>query len=124
MSHNASLLLIGLIAVAALVVLVARFKINSFVALMLASLFVGLCSGMKPPDVPKSFLEGVGRVLGDIAMVIGLGTILGKLLGESGGAAVIADRVIRLLGQKRLHWAMMLIAFVVGIPVFFAVGLV
>ena len=76
MSHNASLLLIGLIAVAALVVLVARFKINSFVALMLASLFVGLCSGMKPAAVPKSFLEGMGRVLGDIAMVIGLGTVV------------------------------------------------
>src|SRR2546430_231989 len=124
MSHTTGLLLITLIAVLGLIVLIAGLKLNAFLALMLASLWVGLCSGMKPPDVPKSFLEGVGRVLGDIAMVIGLGTILGKLLGESGGAAVIADRVIRLLGQKRLHWAMMLIAFVVGIPVFFAVGLV
>ena len=124
MSHTTGLLLITLVAVLGLIVLIAGLKLNAFLALMLASLWVGLCSGMKPPDVPKSFLEGVGKVLGDIAMVIGLGTILGKLLGESGGAAVIAARVIHLLGQKRLHWAMMLIAFVVGIPVFFAVGLV
>src|SRR6266513_2027072 len=124
MSHNASLLWIALVAVAGLILLIARFKLNSFVALMLASLFVGVCSGMKLSDVPKSFLEGMGKVLGDIAMVIGLGTILGKMLAESGGAEVVAGKLIRALGGKKLHWAMMFIAFLVGIPVFFAVGLV
>jgi len=91
---------------------------------MLASLFVGVCSGIPPAAVPKVFLEGMGKVLGDIAMVIGLGTVLGKMLAESGGAEVIAGRLVRALGQKRLDWAVMLIAFIVGIPVFFAVGLV
>ncbi|PYM11327.1 MAG: permease DsdX [Verrucomicrobia bacterium] len=124
MSHNSTLLLIPVIAVIGLIVLIARFKLNSFVALMLASLFVGVCSGMKVPDVPKSFLEGMGKVLGDIAMVIGLGTILGKMLAESGGAQVVADKLIRASGEKKLHWAMMFIAFLVGVPVFFAVGLV
>jgi len=92
--------------------------------LMLASLFVGVCSGMPLADVPKRFLEGMGKVLGDIAMVIGLGAILGKMLEESGGAEVIANRLVRALGERRLPWAMMLIGFIVGIPVFFAVGLV
>ena len=124
MSHNARLLLIALVAVIGLIVLVARIKLNSFVALMLASLFVGVCSGMKLSEVPKGFLEGMGKVLGDIAMVIGLGSILGKMLAESGGAQVVADRLIGALGEKNLHWAMMFIAFLVGIPVFFAVGLV
>ncbi len=124
MSHNASLLLVALVAVLGLILLIARFKLNAFIALMLASLFVGICSGMNPSDVPKSFLEGVGRVLGDIAVVIGLGTILGKMLAESGGAEVVANRLIRVLGKERLDWAMMLVAFIVGIPVFFAVGLV
>ena len=124
MSHNSTLLLLALIAVIGLIVLIARFKLNSFVALMLASLFVGVCSGMKLSDVPKSFLEGMGKVLGDIAMVIGLGTILGKMLAESGGAEVVAGKLIRALGENKLHWAMMFIAFLVGIPVFFAVGLV
>src|SRR5438876_10298301 len=124
MSHNSTLLLIALIAVVGLIVVIARLKLNSFVALMLASLFVGVCSGMELSDVPKSFLEGMGKVLGDIAMVIGLGTILGKMLAESGGATIVAEGLIHALGKKRLHWAMMFVAMIVGIPVFFAVGLV
>ena len=124
LTRNTSLLLIALVAVIGLIFLIARCKLNAFVALMLASLFVGLCSGMKPAAVPKAFLEGLGKVLGDIAMVIGLGTVLGKMLSESGGAEVIARRLVRALGEKRLHWAVMFIAFIVGIPVFFAVGLV
>src|SRR5437016_2907896 len=124
MSQNASLLLVALGAVLGLILLIARFKLNAFIALMLASLFVGVCSGMKLADVPKSFLEGVGKVLGDIAVVIGLGTILGKMLAESGGAEVVANRLVRALGKERLDWAMMFVAFIVGIPVFFAVGLV
>src|SRR5204863_7287878 len=124
MSQNDSLLLIALVAVLGLILLIAPFKLNAFVALMLASLFVGICSGMKLSDVPNSFLEGVGKVLGDIAVVIGLGTILGKMLAESGGAEVVANRLVRALGKERLDWAMMFVAFIVGIPVFFAVGLV
>ena len=124
MSQNTKLLLVALFAVAGLILLIARFKLNAFIALMLASLFVGICSGMKLSDVPKSFLEGVGKVLGDIAVVIGLGTILGKMLAESGGAEVVANRLVRALGKDRLDWAMMFVAFIVGIPVFFAVGLV
>ncbi|HYT58862.1 MAG TPA: gluconate:H+ symporter [Haliangiales bacterium] len=124
MSHNASLLLVALVAVVGLIILIARFKLNAFVTLMLASLFVGVCSGMRLSDVPRGFLEGMGKVLGDIAMVIGLGTILGKMLAESGGAEIVAKRLIQTLGEGRLHWAMMFVAFIVGIPVFFAVGLV
>jgi GntP family gluconate:H+ symporter len=124
MSHNASLLLAMAVGVVALIVSVARFKLNAFVALILASLFVGLCSGMKLGDVVRSFTEGVGAVLGSIAIVVGLGTILGKLLAESGGAEVIASTLIRALGEKRLHWATLLIALIVGIPVWFTVGLV
>jgi GntP family gluconate:H+ symporter len=118
------LLLLVLVAIAGLVVLVARFKLNAFLALILASLFVGLCSGMELPLVAKAFQEGVGRVLGDIAMVVGLGAVLGKLLAESGGAQVIANTLVTRLGERRLPWAMMLVAFVIGLPVFFGVGLV
>src|SRR6266511_3845504 len=124
MSHNASLLLVALVAVIGLIILIARFKLNAFVTLMLASLFVGVCSGMRLSDVPRGCLAGMGKVLGDIAMVIGLGTILGKMLAESGGAEIVAKRLIQTLGEGRLHWAMMFVAFIVGIPVFFAVGLV
>lgn len=118
------LLIVAGLAVVGLIVLVARFKFNAFLALILASLFVGLGAGMNLPDVAKAFQEGVGRVLGDIAMVVGLGAVLGKLLAESGGAQVIADTLITRLGERRLPWAMMLVAFVIGLPVFFGVGLV
>jgi GntP family gluconate:H+ symporter len=59
-----------------------------------------------------------------IVVVVGLGTMLGKMLAESGGAGVIADGLVRALGARRLDWAVLLAAFVVGLPVFFAVGLV
>ena len=124
LSLNTSLLVYALAAVVGLVFLIASLKLNSFVALILASLFVGLCSGMKLVNIAKSFQEGVGAVLGSVAIVVGLGTILGKMLAESGGARVVADTLIRAMGEKHLHWTMMLIAFIVGIPVWFTVGLV
>jgi GntP family gluconate:H+ symporter len=124
MTRQAALLLLTFVAVGGLVVLVARCKVHSFIALILASLFVGVTSGMSLPAVVDSFQEGVGGVLKSIAVVIGLGTVLGKLLAESGGAERIAQALIDALGEKRLHWTMMLAGFIVGIPVFFSVGLV
>jgi len=133
MSHNTVLLLCAFFAVVGLVVLIARFKLNAFVALILASIFIGLCSALNLPraeaflhlqGIGKAFSDGVGNVLASIAMVVGLGTILGKLLAESGGAEVIAKWLAGKLGTQRLDWAMLLIAFLVGIPVWFTVGLV
>ncbi len=126
MPTSESIFLIGAAAgaVLLLIVLIARWKMNSFLALIIASLAAGLCSGMNLPDIAKSFGEGVGAVLGSIAMVVGLGAVLGKMLGESGGAEVIAATISRIFGEKRLPWAVLVIALIVGLPVFFAVGLV
>jgi GntP family gluconate:H+ symporter len=124
LTRDASLLVWAAVAIVGLILLIARWKVNSFVALVLAALFVGLCSGMDLAEIGKGFQEGVGRVLGDIAMIVGLGTLLGKMLAESGGAEVVAHRLIRGLGTERLAWAMMGVAFLVGIPVWFTVGLV
>src|ERR1041385_6697744 len=93
-SREAMLLICTALAIAVLVVLVARFKLNAFVALMLVSLGVGLCSAMPPLAVAKAFQEGVGNTLGFIAVVVGLGTMLGKMLSESGGAEVVAHTLI------------------------------
>jgi len=84
------LLIIALLAVLGLIVLVARFKLSAFLSLILASLFVGVCSGMDLAKVAKSFQDGVGATLGFVAIVVGLGTMLGKMLAESGGAEVVA----------------------------------
>jgi GntP family gluconate:H+ symporter len=124
MSHNTRLLLIAALAVAVLIVLIVRLRISSFVALLIASLGLGIAAGMPLANIAKSFQEGVGNVLANIAVVVGLGTILGKLLAESGGAEVIANALLARFGPARLPWAMLTIGFVVGLPVFFAVGLV
>lgn len=90
----------------------------------MAALFVGLAAGMTPLDVVASFQNGVGATLGFIAVVIGLGTVLGRLLEVSGGAAVVAHTVVGALGPARLPWAIAIAAFVIGVPVFFSVGFV
>jgi GntP family gluconate:H+ symporter len=123
-SHDARLILSVVGAVVLLIVLIARWKVNSFVALVIASLAAGLFAGMNLPDIAKAFGEGVGAVLGSVAMVIGLGAILGKMLGESAGAEVIAVTITNAFGDKRLPWAIVVIALIVGLPVFFPVGVV
>ena len=124
MSPNTTLLLYALVAVVALVVLIARFKLHPFVALIVVSLAMGTAAGMPLGTVVKAFQDGVGGVLAFVAIVVALGTMLGKLMAESGGATRIATTLIALFGERRVHWAIMFVAFIVGIPVFFQVGFV
>src|SRR5947207_1492204 len=124
MNPNTRLLLYALGAVAALILLIARFKLHPFIALVGVSLALGLAAGMPLGTVVKAFQDGVGNVLGFIAIVVGLGTMLGKMMAESGAAMRIATTLIDLFGERRVHWAIMVVAFIVGIPVFFQVGFV
>ena len=124
MSADARLLLYALLAVIALVVLIARLKLHPFIALVSVSLAMGVTAGMPPVAAVKAFQDGVGNVLGFIAIVVGLGTMLGKMMAESGAATRIATTLIDLFGERRVHWAIMVVAFIVGIPVFFQVGFV
>ncbi len=118
------LLLYALVAVVALILLIARFKLHPFIALVTVSLALGVAAGMQPAAAVKAFQDGVGSALGFIAVVVGLGTMLGKVMAESGGASRIAQTLIDAFGERRVHWAMMCVAFIVGIPVFFQVGFV
>ncbi|PYP54382.1 MAG: permease DsdX, partial [Gemmatimonadetes bacterium] len=124
MTTDTRLLLYALGAVIALIVLIARFRLHPFIALVSVSLVMGLAAGMAPVAAVKAFGDGVGNVLGFIAIVVGLGTMLGKIMAESGAATRIATTLIELFGQRRVHWAIMIVAFIVGIPVFFQVGFV
>ena len=124
MSSGAQLLLLALAAVVALILLIARFKVHPFIALVLISLAMGLAAGMEPLTAVRAFQDGVGNTLGFIAVVVGLGTMLGKMMAESGAATRIATTLIGLFGERRVHWAIMFVAFIVGIPVFFQVGFV
>src|SRR5438477_3647947 len=124
MSNTTLLLLYALGAVVALIVLIARYKLHPFIALIAVSLALGIAAGMPFPGVVKAFEDGVGGVLGFIAIVVALGTMLGKMMAESGGATRIATTLVALFGESRVHWAIMFVAFIVGIPVFFQVGFV
>src|SRR5712691_7737554 len=115
-------LLYGFVAVGVLILMIARLKVHPFVALVTVSLGMGAAAGMSPGGLVKAFQDGVGATLGSIAVVVGLGTMLGKMMAESGGAARIATTLIALFGEPRVHWAIMVVAFIVGIPVFFQVG--
>lgn len=118
------LLIVASLGVGLVVLLITWLRMPAFLALATGSLFVGLAARMPLPDIPRAFQSGVGDTLGFVAMVIGLGTIIGKLLAESGGAAVVSGALIRTMGRGRLDWALMLSGFIIGLPVFFSVGLV
>ncbi|GIO64726.1 MULTISPECIES: GntP family permease [Paenibacillus] len=124
MSHNWTLIVWTLIAIAFLIVFIAKFKWNPFVTLLLSALLLGFLTGMKSMDIIDSVTKGLGGTLGTIAIVIGLGTMLGKMMAESGGAEQIATTLVNRFGEKRVHWAMMIVGFIVGIPVFFEVGVI
>ncbi|WP_342417323.1 GntP family permease [Paenibacillus sp. FSL R10-2782] len=124
LSHDASLLLYALISIIGLIVLIAKVKMNPFVALIVGAVFMGLIAGMPLKSIVTAFQEGVASVLGFIAIVLGLGTMLGKLMAESGGAEQIAKTMVRVFGEKNVHWAMMVVAVICGIPVFIQVGIV
>jgi len=122
--HGAFLLLLALGAIIILILLIARFKLNPFIALMTVSLALAAASGMPLPTIVKSFEAGVGGTLGHIAIVVALGTMLGKMMAESGGAERIALTLINIAGEKHIAWAMMVVGLLVGLPVFFEVGFV
>ncbi len=124
MSHETYLLLDAVVTIIGLIVLITRFKLHPFLALILAAGFLGLTSGMPVAHIVESFQKGFGGVLGFVGVVLALGTMLGRMMAESGGADQIAETLIRAFGKQRVHWAMMLAAFLVGIPLFFEIGFI
>lgn len=118
------LLVYAALSIIALILLIARYRLNPFITLTLVSLGLGLMAGIPAKDVVFVYEAGVGKTLGHIALVVALGTMLGKMMAESGGAEQIARTMIRWFGEKNVHWAMVFIAFLVGFPIFFEVGFV
>ena len=124
MSHDAYLLLDAVVTVIGLIILITKFKIHPFISLTIAAAFLGLTSGMPIGTIIKAFLDGFGGVLGFVGIILALGTMLGKMMAESGGADQIAQTLIRAFGKDKVQWAMMFAAFLVGIPLFFEIGFV
>ncbi|MCZ2403389.1 gluconate transporter [Paenarthrobacter sp. Z7-10] len=121
--HDSQVLIITAIGIGIVVGLIVWLKMHPFLALTIGSLFVGIGSGIALGSVAHSFETGVGAVLGNVGVLIVLGAMLGKLLADSGGADEIVDTLLK--GSPRaLPWKMALVAFIIGIPMFFEIGLV
>jgi gluconate:H+ symporter, GntP family len=123
-SHSLFLLLAAASSVFGLILLIVVGKLNPFLCLMLVSLALAMVVGMPLEKIVGSFETGLGNTLGHLAIIIGLGTMLGKMMAESGASERIAETLIDLLGERRVSWSMMFAALIVGLPVFFEVGFV
>src|ERR1019366_4352882 len=122
--HNWFLVTCAAGAVLTLLLLITRVRLHPALALATVGLGLGVVSGMPLRQVPLSFTGGVGNLMGHIAIVLGLGAILGCLLARSGGAAALGGTLVERCGPKGLPWALLTLGMIVGMPVFFEVGLV
>jgi Gnt-I system low-affinity gluconate transporter len=111
-------------AVAGLLFLIIKWKQQPFVSLILVSMVTALAAGMPPEKVMSCIEQGMGKTLGFIAVVVGLGAMFGQLLEVSGGAERLTLTLLRVFGKRRAPWAMSLAGFLVAIPVFFDVGFI
>ncbi|MFI2364496.1 SLC13 family permease [Promicromonospora sp. NPDC019610] len=118
------LVLAALIGIVVIVALIVWLKMHPFLALVLGSGVLAIVAGVGLTDTFTSFTAGLGSTVAGVGVLIALGAIIGKLLIDSGGADQIVDTILDKTPVKRLPWAMALIAFVVGIPLFFEVGVV
>jgi GntP family gluconate:H+ symporter len=118
------LMLTAGVGIALLLLLVLKYKFQPFVALMLVSIIVALVAGVKPADLVATIEGGMGKTLGHIAIIIALGAMIGRIIELSGGAEALAKTLINRFGNRRTPLALTIAGFMVGIPVFFEVGVI
>ncbi|NLA28191.1 MAG: transporter, partial [Propionibacterium sp.] len=118
------LLGLAVVAIAVLLVLVIAFKLSAFVALLLVSIGTALAGGLALDQVIPTLTAGMAKTLGSVAIIVGLGAMMGKMIEESGGAERLAAAFTGKLGVKRVIMAVTAAAFILGIPVFFDVGFI
>jgi Gnt-I system high-affinity gluconate transporter len=117
-------ILIVLCCIVLLVLLITYLKINPFLAFLIISILAGLLLGIDASKISASVQKGIGEMLGSLVIVIVSGAMLGKLVAESGAAQRIATGMMRLFGERHIHWALMITGFIIGIPLFYNVGFV
>lgn len=117
-------LLIVALGVALLIFLIVKVKLNTFVALIITSFVIALVLQIPVSKIPTSIETGIGGQLGHLAVIFGFGSMLGKLVSDSGGGYRIATTLIKKFGRKRIQLAVVLASFIVGLALFFEVGLV
>jgi GntP family gluconate:H+ symporter len=123
-ASSAVLITAALIGIAVVILLITVLKFNPFIALTLGSAVVAAVAGVEPVGLLTSFTAGFGGTLGGIAPLIALGAVIGTVLVQSGGANTLVDKVLSTSSPKLLPWAVALVAFIIGIPLFFEIGVV
>src|SRR3954464_6873633 len=118
------LILAAVLGIAAVVLLIAWAKWHPFLALIIGAAVLGIVAGAAPADTITSFTTGVGSTVGSVGLLIALGSMIGALLAESGGADSIVTSIVRRFTGSALPWAMAGVAALIGLPLFFEVGVV
>ncbi|MBI4405019.1 MAG: gluconate transporter [Deltaproteobacteria bacterium] len=116
-------LMIVLLGIGLLLLLMLVFRLNGFISLIVVSIAVGLAEGMPALQIIQSIKSGVGSTLGNLALILGFGAMLGKLMADSGAAQRIT-MAMNHLGKGSTQWAVLISGFIVGIPLFYEVGFV
>lgn len=124
MPSGNELLLLTLGAIALLLFLILAARLHAFLALLLTSMTFGLACRMEPVKVLKSMQSGFGEALGFIAVVVALGAMIGRFLEHSGGGRALAEALLSRFGRDRAAWAVLVAAFLIGLPIFFEVGFI
>ena len=117
-------LLVLALGIILLFALIVGLKLNSFLALIITSLVVGLAEGIPVQNILTSIVNGVGGTLGELVLIVGFGAMLGKLMSECGAAQKIAVTLIDKFGKTNVSWSICLISFIIGIAMFYEVGFV
>lgn len=112
------------IGILALLILIMVLKLNTFISLIIVSFGVALALGMPLDEIVTTIEAGLGGTLGHLALIFGLGAMLGKLIADSGGAQRIAMTLVNKFGEKNIQWAVVAASFIIGVALFFEVGLV
>lgn len=107
-----------------LLVLIIKFKVHAMISILIGAVGIGLMAGMPLSDIIGSVNEGIGNTLKGIALLVGLGSMFGAILEESGGAQTLAVTMVRKFGDEKAAWALGITGLVVAMPVFFDAGLI
>lgn len=117
-------ILLLVFAVTALILLITVIKLHPFLAFLIVCIFTGLSKSMEAGKLIAAIQKGIGDIMGSLLVILILGAMLGKLVADSGAANKIAQALIKAFGTKYIQWALVLTAFIVGIPLFYGVGFV
>src|SRR5215831_920107 len=123
-ANGTYLVILTAATLALLLTLILAAKLHAFIGLLISAMCMGLAAGMPPEKVLKSIQNGFGEALGFIAVVIGLGAMIGRFLEYSGGGRALADWLLLKFGRDRAAWAVLVASFLVGLPIFFEVGFI